>query len=376
MTRPTRLTRREFAKLVSAGPVFSGIAVLPRETGGRTTNPGPDSHKTGMRVTAFARKLSEDHLRYIKQIGADDIRLSAPLVPGYERSGYLELDNLLAVKRKVEELGLRLSTLYLSQLDLANLLLDKPGWEKALDNVCRTIECLGKASVPVLAFSLLASRAIRSTTGKPIPGYWLNPNGRGGAVLHSFDEERARQATEQPAGLVSADQMWERITRFQKRCVPVAHEAQVHLACHPDDPPIARHWGVSQVLNSKAGLNRLIEIVPSPYNGLLLCLGTMQESGADVLDLIRHFGGMKKIFDIDFRAVHGTVPKYDEVFLDQSDLDMWKVVRTLKEVGYEWTLEPDHVPGIIGDTPETSISYAWAVGYIKGLLAGVNGPAG
>ena len=77
---------------------------------------------------------------------------------------------------------------------------------------------------------------------------------------------------------------------------------------------MARFWGVTQVLNTKAGLERLINIVPSEYNGLLLCLGTMQESGADVLDLIRHFGGQKKIFDIDFRAVRGTIPRYDEVF--------------------------------------------------------------
>ena len=127
------------------------------------------------------------------------------------------------------------------------------------------------------------------------------------------------------------------------------------------------------MLRTREGLDRLINIVPSEYNGLLLCLGTMQESGADVLGLIRYFGGKKRIFDIDFRSVRGRVPRYDEVFLDEGDLDMWQVVRTLKEVGYEWTLEPDHLPGIVGDAPGGPTSYAWAVGYIKGLLAAAGG---
>ena len=101
----------------------------------------------------------------------------------------------------------------------------------------------------------------------------------------------------------------------------------------------------------------------------------MQESGADVLELIRYFGDKRKIFDIDFRGVQGTVPNYNEVFLDEGDLDMWKAVQVLKEVDYRWTLEPDHLPGITADIGGGLISYAWAVGYMKALIAAAEGSA-
>lgn len=322
-----------------------------------------------MRPILRTRDLSEESLRLIKQMGVDDVCVYAPLVPGYEHDGHFDLEALRTVRRQVEGYGLRFASVYLAKLDTAQLLLDRPGWQRDLDHVCRTIQAMGRVGIPVLEHSLLASRAIRDTTQQPVPGYWMNPAGRGGAVGQSFDEERARLVADEPAGSVSADQMWERITRFQERCVPVAAEAGVHLACHPDDPPIQRHWGVAQALNSVEGLSRLIEIVPSEYNGLLFCLGTMQESGADVIEALRLFGGMGKIFDIDFRNVRGVIPRYDEVFLDEGDLDMWQVILTLKEVNYQWTLEPDHVPGVINDLPGSPISKAWAVGYLKGLIA-------
>ena len=326
-----------------------------------------------MRLIWRPNDLSESNLRLIKQLGVDDVCVYARLVSGYKQNGHLDLEYLRDAKKRVESYDLRLSSIYLSKLDTANVLLDLPAWKEDLDEVCRTIDSMGKTGIPVLEHSLVASRPIRDTTGRYLPGYWANPNGRGGARLQSFDEERAKLISDMPAGSVSADQMWERITRFQERCVPVATEARVHLACHPDDPPIAQHWGVTQVLTSVKGLRKLIDIVPSPYNGILFCLGTMQEAGVDVIEAIRFFGGMGKIFDIDFRNVRGAIPKYDEVFLDEGDLDMWKVVQTLKEIDYQWTMEPDHVPGVIGDVEGASISKAWAVGYIKGLLAAADG---
>ena len=40
---------------------------------------------------------------------------------------------------------------------------------------------------------------------------------------------------------------------------------------------------------------------------------------------------------------------------------MWKVVQVLKDVGYQGTLEPDHVPGFTADVRGDLISYAWAI---------------
>lgn len=361
-----KVNRRNFVRAAAAAGVLQNVGTE------RTSSAGAETRR--MRVTAFPRAVGRDPsplskaaLRHMRQMGIRDIRIASRWLPGYVRDGEMDLDELLRVKRRAEGVGIKINAVYLRKVDTANLLLGRPGWKQELEKISRTIERMGKAGIPILEHSLLLSRVTRDVFKLPLPGYRHVLEGRGGYRMYRFDgtgtEEHGR-----PAGSISSDQLWERITRFQEHCIPVASEARVHVACHPDDPPSARYWGVSQVLNSKEGLDRLINIVPSKYNGILLCLGTMQESGADVIDLIRYFGGKKKIFDIDFRAVRGTVPNYDEVFLDEGDLDMWKVVQVLRDVGYEWTLEPDHVPGFTAEEKGDLISYAWAIAYIKALI--------
>lgn len=59
---------------------------------------------------------------------------------------------------------------------------------------------------------------------------------------------------------------------------------------------------------------------------------------------------------------------YAEVFVDDGDLDMARVFRTLDEVGYDGVIDYDHSLGIIGDEPLPKQYIAFAVGYMRGLL--------
>jgi mannonate dehydratase len=201
------------------------------------------------------------------------------------------------------------------------------------------------------------------------PGYARLPVGRGGTVLTTFDAERITgDVDDAPAGEVSNEEVWSRIAYFYERIVPVAEEARVRLATHPDDPPMAYYRGVHQALTGFEGLKRFVELVPSPYNGLLLCLGCMQEAGEEVPEVIRYFGAAKKMFYLHFRNVVGTVPKYTEVFPDQGDGDMVANLLALKEVGYQGYIVPDHHFGLVGDGEWRRCSRAWQVGYIRGLM--------
>jgi mannonate dehydratase len=174
---------------------------------------------------------------------------------------------------------------------------------------------------------------------------------------------------DQPVGQVSNEDVWSRIQYFYERIVPVAEQFKVRLATHPDDPPMSCYRGVEQALIGFEGFKKFIDLVPSPYNGLLLCLGCMQEAGEVVPEVIRYFGERKKIFYVHFRNVIGTVPRYTEVFPDDGDGDMVPNLRALKEVGYRGYLVPDHHFGVAADDPKYPlISRAWQVGYIHGLL--------
>ncbi|MFN8513594.1 MAG: mannonate dehydratase [Thermomicrobiales bacterium] len=75
------------------------------------------------------------------------------------------------------------------------------------------------------------------------------------------------------------EQVWEAITYFLERVIPVAEAAGVKMACHPHDPalPPGGLRGVDTVLGSVEGIKRLIEIAPSPYHGLNFCQGTVAE---------------------------------------------------------------------------------------------------
>ena len=101
------------------------------------------------------------------------------------------------------------------------------------------------------------------------------------------------------------------------------------------------------------------------------CVGTRYESGEDVFEGIRRFGQRGKLFHVHFRNVRGTLPagrRYAEVFVDDGDLDMAKVLRTLAEVGYDGVIDYDHAMGITGDKPLPRQYISFAVGYMRGLL--------
>jgi mannonate dehydratase len=112
--------------------------------------------------------------------------------------------------------------------------------------------------------------------------------------------------------------------------------------------------------------------VPSDHSGLLYCVGTRYESGVDVEADIRAFGRRGKIVHVHFRNVRGSIPTdggYEETALHDGDLNMFRVLLALKRVGYDGGLQVDHLPSYTGDTPYQGMAAAYAVGYIKALLA-------
>ena len=111
-----------------------------------------------------------------------------------------------------------------------------------------------------------------------------------------------------------------------------------------------------------------------PYHGLNFCQGTvsemLQDPGKEILDVIRHFGSRKKIFNVHFRNIKGKFLDFQETYIDNGDVDMLKAMRVYRDVGYDGMMMPDHVPSIEGDTGNAQ-GFAFTFGYIKALIAAV-----
>jgi mannonate dehydratase len=97
----------------------------------------------------------------------------------------------------------------------------------------------------------------------------------------------------------------------------------------------------------------------------------LQDPGKEIFDVIQYFGSRKKIFNVHFRNIRGRFLNFQETFIDDGDVDMLKAMRVYKEVGYDGMMMPDHVPDIQGD-PNDAQGFAFALGYIKALIAAVD----
>ena len=154
--------------------------------------------------------------------------------------------------------------------------------------------------------------------------------------------------------------------------VPVAEEAGVKLALHPDDPPISPFAGVAGIFRSHEALRRLTETVPSESNALTFCQGTISEMPESVIDAIRYFGSRNKIAFVHFRNVSGPVPRFTETFIDEGYVDMAEAMRAYKESGVDVAMVDDHVPDMVADADGQYRAHAHAMGYLKGLRDAVS----
>ena len=133
-------------------------------------------------------------------------------------------------------------------------------------------------------------------------------------------------------------------------------------------------FGNPQIIIDFASFDRLFSDVPSPSNGITFCVGTRYESGENVFDGIRHFGGQNRLFHVHFRNVKGTIPAdgaYSEVAPDEGDLDMFQVAKALYDVGYEGVIDYDHVMRLTTDGPAGREYIAYCVGHMRGILQSV-----
>jgi mannonate dehydratase len=302
-------------------------------------------------------QVTDELLHFVRQLGVGDVLLNTPRLPGESHWAYMDL---LHLRTRIEDAGLRLAALENVPVSFyVKAMLGLPGRDEQIDHMATTIRNMGRAGISVLGYHWLPNGVWRTSRTTP---------GRGGAKVTSFDMSLAQDAPLSHDRVYTADEMWANYTYYIQAILPVAEEAGVKLALHPDDPPVPSLGGVARIMGSLEGFKRAMEVGDSPMHGLDFCHGCWSEMGLGVLDAVRYFGDRDKIMYVHFRDVQGTVPKFQESFIEEGNSDMLEVMLALKQTGFDGFLIPDHVPHMVGDTPWGHRGRAYAIGYMKALL--------
>ena len=194
----------------------------------------------------------------------------------------------------------------------------------------------------------------------------------------TYDHEEMQRGPLTEHGEVGEDLLWKALEYFLKAVVPVAEEAGVKLAMHPDDPPRSPVRGIGRIMTSPENFQRMLDLVDSPANGLTFCQGCFTEMNIDVPKWIRHFAGTGKMHFAHYRNINkgGSADHFSETFHDEEgEADMYEAMKAYIESGFSGPMRPDHAPTMEGegnDHPGYALQgRLMAVGYMKGLMEAI-----
>jgi len=343
----------------------------------------------------YRHMLTPDYFRFARQVGASHI--VAHLVDYFKGGAHATKDNqptgakwgwglagdpntlwtldeLATLRKNVEAEGLKLEAI--ENFDPAHwhdVLLDGPKRAEQMENVKTIIRRLGAAGIPVMGYNFSLAGVCGRSSG---------PYARGGAesvgVFAPFDEPMPNGMVwnmiydaNAPAGNVppiSSEELWRRLGAFLREVLPVAEEAGVKLAAHPDDPPLPTMRGQPRLVYQPSLYQRLLDVSPSPSNTLEFCIGTLAEmSEGDIYETVAQYARTGRLGYVHFRNIHGRVPNYHETFVDDGDVDMLRVLRILHESGFGGVIIPDHTPQVHCAAPWHA-GMAHALGYLSAAL--------
>lgn len=173
-------------------------------------------------------------------------------------------------------------------------------------------------------------------------------------------------------------QLQENFRLFLEAVIPVAEEAGVRMAVHPDDPPYAI-MGLPRIVSCEEDVKQLLAMVDSPANGLCFCTGSFSpRTENDLPGMIERYGAR-----IHCAHLRSTQRNVDGSFYEAEHLggsvDMYRVVRALllemqkrKAAGRkDWRLpfRPDHGHTMLDDLdkPAAPNPGYTAIGRLRGL---------
>ena len=360
---PQKSPRREFIKKGVSFAALSAAGIALNSAASKTMKPGENIEF----CTSYFFGLQQQKLALSRQMGVTGA--VAPPSPRYAsmrgKNGW-DYEVIAAGKERFKKEGLQWRVVEgPPTLEKTKLGLD--GRDEEIDNFITFVKNIGKLGIDVVCYNWMPVISWHRTATERL--------GRGGALMTAFDYEYIKDQPMTEYGEISAESMWRNLEYFLKALVPECEKANVKLALHPDDPPIDNIRGISRIMTSADAFKRLIELVPSPVNGITLCQGTFATMGEDIPSVIRYFGEREKIFFVHFRDIRGNKYNFEEVFQDDGITDMYQAMKLYYQLGFRGPMRPDHVATVAGDSNEhpgySVLGNLFAIGYMRGLLEAV-----
>lgn len=348
----------------------------------------------------YRHQLDSDHVRFARQCGAthaivhmvdyfrgggphnppDDQPLGSPDrgwgLAGIDREPWT-LDELLSIKELLDSEGLKWEAI--ENLDPAHwhdVLLAGPRREEQLETVAEMIRTMGKAGIPVLGYNFSLAGVTSRIKTRHARGGAVSVGMNGGCdtpipngMIWNMTYNPQAPAGQQAA--CTSEELWARLKVFLNHVLPVAEEAGVALAAHPDDPPLEGLRGMPRLVYQPHLHDRLLAVNPSPANRLEFCLGTVAEmTEGDVYETLERYASQNRIAYVHFRNVRGKVPYYYEEFVDNGDIDMLRVIQILRRCKFEGIIIPDHTPQMTCSAPWHA-GMAFAMGWMRAALQAI-----
>jgi mannonate dehydratase len=330
-------------------------------------------------------------LQYIRQIPAVRGIVTAVYdVPVGETWSPDKFDTLV---EQVDDAGLSVEVIESIPVH-EDIKIGRPTRDRLIDNYCDSVRNMGKAGIPVLCYNFMPvfdwmrtelARALDDGSktlaydDRALASIDLS---RGTADLPGW--ATAYSASELQKLLdayrdVDEQLLWENFAYFIERVVPVAAEAGVRMALHPDDPPWSI-FGLPRIITNAEALEQVIDLVDDRANGITFCTGSLAaDPGNDLPAMVRSLAGQKRVHFVHCRNIKRTGPRSFEETAHPSelgDVDMRAVLAELSDAGFDGPIRSDHGRMIWGETGKPGYGLhdrALGAMYLHGLWEGISG---
>ena len=284
-----------------------------------------------------------------------------------------ELDEILALKKDVEDAGL-----FLAGIESVNvsdeIKTGGPDRDKDIEAYIKTLENLGKADIHMVCYNFMPVFDWTRTEldrmredGTTVLAYnqdvidSMDPekmfdaikNDMNGTVMPGWEPERMEKVKElfELYKDIDEEKLFENLKYFLEAIMPVCDKYDINMAIHPDDPAWSV-FGLPRIIINKKNILRMMEMVDNPHNGVTFCTGSYGTNlNNNLVEMIHALKGRIHFAHIRNLQFNDGMNDFEESAHLSSDgtFDMHAIMKALYDTGFDGIIRPDHGRMIWGE---------------------------